>query len=233
MQHHVEFLIDVYIWYVHADIWFVIKQKFEEIDTTGIQKDLTEETSHAQQFAKGVADLEAVAIEMQKEMEDLIEICAQFCCYLKSNTITTFVDHIGIHLENLQTAKEKMAVKDEDAIKRIKSLRTAYEKKKQDIQKGIEQPSASNVKAISDPEEVIELSEQLLKFKYSGKFLAEVKNVIEQVRSETMHNEADIISLEIGRSPLVRYIREKYSKLKGFILKKIKSKQEVPFTVEN
>ena len=115
--------------------------------------------------------------EMLEEQAELINICAQFACYLKNNAIIESDNAIDNYLHVTIKEKEMLFFYDDSTIEGLKEVARKYEHEKRRI--------TSEKKEISEPGEVEDLQCKLCHLKHNGDFFRDSFRKCFEVTAET------------------------------------------------
>jgi len=114
-------------WKCHMQISYELKRKRERVIDKDTQKLLNENQNSKAALDNFIKDLDTYIEELENEQAVITNICAQFGCYLKENSITPFNDAVDSHLDMLIWQEEGKCPPNEKAIKNLKGMKEKYQ----------------------------------------------------------------------------------------------------------
>ena len=192
-------------------ISYELKRKRVTVIDKDTQKLLNETQNSKAALDNFIKSLETYIEELENEQAVITNICAQFGCYLKENSITTFNDAVDSHLDMLIWQEKDKCPPNQSAIKNLEGMKEKYHQEKIIICSAMEYPNSSNISYITEPGQVDELQQQLFDLKHNGQSLREIFEANRRARDER-YNELVMEPVKL----IPRRVRDIYKNLKRF-----------------
>ena len=206
-------------WRVHMQISYEMKRERVRVIDKDKQKLLNENQNSKAVLDNFIRRLETYIEELKNEQAVITNICAQFGCYLKKNSITPFNDAVDSHLDMLIWQEEGKCPPNQSAIKNLEGMKEKYQQDKMVLCRAMEQPDSSNIQYISEPGQVDELQQRLFDLKHNGQSLREIFEANRRARDER-YNDLAIEPIQL----IPRPVRGMYNYLKKNVEELFKKK---------
>ena len=165
-------------------VTYEIRKTFMRVFDETKQQLLETKQSSTEGLNSFIKSLRDFIDELEAEQGTIINACAQFCCYLKENAITTFNDAIESHSERVLYLEKSKPSPSKDVLMKLESMKKNYQQQKHDILRAMEQSDSSSIEFISEPDMVYELQEKLFALKHNGGSLREIFEANRRARDE-------------------------------------------------
>ena len=138
--------------------------------------------------------------ELEREKEQIVQVCATFACFLKFHAIAPYNDAIADYLDHLIKVERGnvQAGGNRQTLDGLEAMLSSYEKEKEILDDAVAQPD-SGTKPPS-PEDVNGLVESLYRLKINGPQLQQAMRVADESARAVARGGEKCVNHQVGRN---------------------------------
>ncbi|XP_066911397.1 uncharacterized protein [Clytia hemisphaerica] len=183
----------------HLHIRYNVGFKTEKATDKKVQEMLERNESQSKIIEEAIKNFERENKTDEEELNTILNISAQFACFLKRFAISTFNDGVYSYLELLIDEQKKL--ENNEKMNELIRMRDQYEIQKNIIEKAIKNSNGERSdKFISTPEEAEALKEKLFLFEINGQLFKKMSEDIAKIELNFAFKESRVfLRKQVGK----------------------------------